>query len=264
MEELANGVLYHGDCLEVMHEIPDGSVDMILADLPYGTTQNKWDIVIDFEPLWEHYERVIKQNGAIVLTAAEPFTSFLVVSNHKLFRYDLVWDKVSTTGFLNANKMPMRSHENILVFYKFLPIYNPQKSPRQKRYKRKLRDAPRKGEQAEQKGCYGGFRRDKQGNLDIDFVHPKTIITAASNGGWAKRSEIHATQKPVALFEYLIKTYTEEGNTVLDNVIGSGTTGVAAFRTGRKWIGIEKDAEIFEKCRERIAQDTRQQPMFAV
>ncbi len=247
--EFGHGVIYNGDCLDVMLDvIEDHSIDMILADLPYGKTQNKWDIVISFEPLWKHYESVIKQKGAIVLTAAEPFASFLVVSNHKLFKYDLVWNKSLPTGFLNANRMPLRVHESILVFYKSLPVYNPVKWQSTPYYKckRALTDN------------YGHYECT-EGLNETGERFPVSILDI-TNGNRNKNG--HPTEKPVALFEYLIKTYTNKGDIVLDNVIGSGTTAIAAYNTGRKWVGIEKDPDIFDMACERIEKETLQQKLF--
>ena len=221
-----------------MKDIPDGSVDMILCDLPYGTTACKWDTIIPFEPLWEQYERVIKDNGAIVLTASQPFTSILVSSNLKNFRYDITWDKSQVTGFLNAKRMPLRSHEDILVFYKRLPTYNPQFTKGEPYSMSRTHKTNNYGEQTSNKTKSDG-RRYPTSILDVPQVRVK--------GG-------HPTQKPVALFEYLIKTYTNEGETVLDNCIGSGTTAVAALNTGRFFIGIEKEKEYVDIANKRIEE----------
>ena len=231
--------LYQGDCLELMKDIPDGSVDMILADLPYGTTQNKWDSIIPFEPLWEQYERIIKDNGAIVLTASQPFTTKLIGSNFDLFRYELIWDKKLPTGHLNAKRMPLKRHENVLVFYKKLPVYNPQFTkgePYDKGFA--LRLSENWGKQVAVSGKNASGRR-----------YPTSLIVKSNAN---QRVKLHPTQKPVALFEYLIKTYTNEGDTVLDNVMGSGTTGVACKNLNRNFIGIELDDEYFEIAKERI------------
>jgi site-specific DNA-methyltransferase (adenine-specific) len=216
-----------GDCLEVMKGIPDGSVDLILCDLPYGTTACKWDTIIPFEPLWEQYKRVIKPNGAIVLTASQPFTTALINSNISMFRYSLIWDKVGTTGFQNAKRMPLRRHEDILLFYSKLPTYNPEMSIRGKTRK--------KGGSKVDNGCYADLRSVATTN---NTYYPTSIINISNA---SKKGLIHPTQKPVALFEYLIKTYTNEGEVVLDNCSGSGTTAIAALNTGRKYICIEKD-----------------------
>lgn len=230
--------LMRGDCLDRMAEIPDGSVDMILADLPYGTTACKWDSVIPFEPLWAHYKRIAKKNAAIVLTASQPFTSALVMSNTKDFRYSLVWDKVGTTGFQTAKVMPLRRHEDVCVFYQSKPAYNPAMETRGK--------VRKKGGSKVDNGCYGELRSSVSEN---NTYYPTSIIVASNA---SKKGLVHPTQKPVALMEYLIRTYTNEGETVLDNVMGSGTTGVACANTGRRFIGIERDEKYFEIARERI------------
>lgn len=228
-----------GDCLEVMKDIPDKSVDMILCDLPYGTTACKWDSIIPFEPLWEQYERVIKDNGAIVLTAAQPFTSALVMSNLKLFKYDWVWKKPKGTGHLNAKKQPMRDKEDILVFYKRQPTYNPQM----------VKGEPYQSKSG--KSQYEGYGKDKRmGNNNNGLRYPKQVIEF----GVVERNTVHPTQKLVALFEYLIKTYTNEGDIVLDNCVGSGTTAIAAHNTGRFFIGIEKEPKYVEIAQKRLEQ----------
>ena len=232
--------LIHGDCLEVMKLIPDGSVDMVLADPPYGTTQCKWDSVIPFEPMWEQLKRVTKKNGAIVLTASQPFTSALIMSNVKIFKYCWVWEKSKSTNFLNAKKQPLRKHEDICVFYRKQPNYNPQMT---------LGQPYDKGVRKDQlSGSYGDFKpkhvRSDGERYPTDVFYFKT---AESEGRvW------HPTQKPVALMEYLIKTYTNEGETVLDFTMGSGTTGVAAKSLNRKFIGIELDEAYFNIAKERI------------
>lgn len=231
-----------GDCLEVMKDIPDKSIDMILCDLPYGTTACKWDTIIPFEAMWEQYRRVIKDNGAIVLTASQPFTSALVMSNPKMFRYDLTWSKNAVTGFLNAKRMPLRSHEDILVFYKKLPTYNPQKT-QGKPYRKNMRG---------QTQIYGKFNEHRPEN--IDGLRNPTSIIHIHNGN--RSEKVHPTQKPVALFEYLIKTYTNEGDTILDNCAGSGTTGIAARNLKRNFILIEKEPEYIEIINKRLASLT--------
>lgn len=235
--------IIHGDCLEVMKTIPSGSVDMVLADLPYGTTRNKWDTPIDLDQLWYEYERVIKPNAAIVLTAAQPFASRLVMSNPKLFRYDLIWDKKMPVGFLNANRMPLRVHEHILVYYRSLPTYNPQKTAgvpyvKDRRMRERLTDN------------YGLFKPNIRDNPTGDR-YPTSIIQSSNAD---QRSKIgHPTEKPVKLFEWLIQTYTDEGETVLDNCIGVGTTAIAAKNTNRNFIGIELNEEYCELARKRVA-----------
>lgn len=224
------------NCLEGMKRIADKSVDMILCDLPYGTTQNKWDIIIPFALMWEQYERVIKDNGAIVLTAAQPFTSMLVMSNPKLFRYDMTWEKSIATGFLNANRMPLRGHEDVLVFYKKLPVYNPQKH---------MLTTPsfKKGNKARSSSNYGKFSHDMEIGSKDGSRFPRSVFSITTEAAFFDSTKsgntTHPTQKPVGLFEYLIKTYTNEGDTVLDNCMGSGTTTIACLNTGRNYLGFE-------------------------
>lgn len=225
-----NYTLMEGDCLERMKEIPNGSVDMILCDLPYGTTQNKWDAIIPFDTIWAQYRRLC--GGAIVLTATQPFTSALIMSNPSDFKYAWVWEKSSITGHLNARRMPMRAHEDILVFMEH--EYIPQDlQPYQKIKKR---------------GHNGtNFGKSGSENFQEWTNYPRSIIRFPREG-----KAIHPTQKPVALMEYLIRTYTNPGDTVLDNCMGSGTTGVACMNTGRKFIGIEMDPGYFEIASKRI------------
>jgi len=240
MEKYLNKVI-QGDCLEVMKDIPDKSVDMILCDLPYGTTACRWDVVIPFEPLWEQYERVIKDNGAIVLTASQPFTSALIMSNPKMFKYEWIWLKTRASNFQNARRMPMKRHENVCVFYKKPPTYN---------LELKKLDTPiissRKNKGGELLGKFtdsGSYFQKETGFKfsDIKFSNP-------NNGN------VHPTQKPVPLLEYLIKTYTNEGETVLDNCMGSGSTGVACLNTNRNFVGIEIDDKYFDIAKRRISE----------
>jgi DNA modification methylase len=235
--------LIRGDCLEAMAKLPEGSIDMVLCDLPYGTTQNKWDAIIPFADLWSQYERLTRTKSAIVLTAAQPFTSALVMSNIKSFRYSLVWHKSNATGFLNAKRMPLRAHEDILVFYGSLPVFNPQKSFG---HPRKVSTAKHRINCA-QTSNYG----DHLGRITYDSTdrYPTSVLDFPSD---KQRSALHPTQKPVVLMEYLIKTYTNEGDTVLDNCMGSGTTGVACLNTNRNFIGIEKDDNYFSIATNRI------------
>jgi len=226
-----------GDCLEVMQTIASASVDLILCDLPYGTTQNKWDSIIPLDQLWAHYNRIAKPNAAIVLTAAQPFTTALIASNLKDFRYCWVWEKTRPVGFLQANKQPMRKHEDIAVFSKAAPTYNPQGLvPCEKKVKRTT---------------VGDNYRPAKSNEYVQTMtnFPATVVKFAS-----EEKTVHPTQKPVALFEYLVKTYTNEGDTVLDSCMGSGTTGVACANTGRKFIGIERDPGYFAIATRRIAE----------
>ena len=230
-----------GDCLEIMKDIPDKSIDMILCDLPYGTTKNKWDSVIDLNELWTGYERIIKDNGAIVLFSQMPFTAELTHSNLKLFKYEWIWEKDNGTGFLNAKKMPLKIHENILVFYKKLPTYNPQMRTGFKPYKCK------QGRHSTNYGLYeqGHITESNGERYPIDIIEFK------------KDSGLHPTQKPVALLEYLIKTYTNENDLVLDNCMGSGATGVACVNTNRNFIGIELSEEYYNIAKERINNTVR-------
>lgn len=236
--------LLHGDCLKLMSEIPNGSVDMVLCDLPYGITACKWDTIIPFEPLWAHYRRVCKKNAAIVLTASQPFTSALVMSNIGMFRYSMVWIKSTPTGYLNAKKMPLRAHEDVLVFYSKLPSYNPIMST----------GHVRKTALTVKRSCTKtGVYRTQKGVTSYDSTnrYPKSHILTSTD---KQRCVLHPTQKPVALMEYLIHTYTNEGETVLDNCMGSGTTGVACVNTGRNFIGIEMDDHYFEVASKRIKE----------
>jgi site-specific DNA-methyltransferase (adenine-specific) len=226
--------LFLGDCLEVMADLPDASVDLILCDLPYGTTQNKWDSVIPFEPLWAHYKRLC--NGAVVLTASQPFTSTLTCSNLPGFRYAWVWEKASATGHLNAKRMPMKLHEDILVFGN-APYY-PQ-------------DLKPFGKVTKRGGNGGNFGTSGTENFQEFTNYPRSILKFTNDP-----KPVHPTQKPVALMEYLIRTYTNEGDTVLDNCMGSGTAGVACMNTGRKFIGIERDGKYFEVATRRISEVT--------
>lgn len=227
-----------GDCLEKMKEIQDETIDMILCDLPYGVTaRNKWDEIIPLDNLWLEYKRIIKTNGAIVLTAIQPFTSQLVMSNIDMFKYEWIWEKEAGTGFLNAKKCPLKSHENILVFYKKQCQYNPQMDVG-KPYK------CRKG------GLTDNYNVDSKSDIITEnngFRYPKTVLKYSRD-----KNKLHPTQKPVSLFEYLIKTYTNEGDIVLDNCAGSGTTGVAAKNLNRQFILIEKEEKYYNICLERL------------
>ena len=231
--------LRQGDCLELMKSIPDGSVDAIITDPPYGTTACKWDSVIPLEPMWERINKLIKPNGAIVLFAQTPFDKVLGYSNLSMLRYEWIWCKNLATGHLNAKKMPLKEHENIIVFYNKLPTYNPQFTKGEPYIKKSSSDGSvyRKG--------IGGHTTENSGNR-----YPKSIITMTNA---SRKNKLHPTQKPVALLEYLIKTYTNEGETVLDFTMGSGSTGVACVNTNRNFIGIELDEEYFEIAKERIA-----------
>ena len=235
-----------GDCLEKMKSIPDKSIDMILCDLPYGTTACEWDTIIPFEPLWEQYKRIIKDNGAIVLTASQPFTSALVMSNIKMFKYEWIWDKKLPTGHLNAKRMPLKRHENILIFGKGNIKYIPQTILRENIREDKAGGVISDGTG---KSAFG-----KHSKVAGKYTHRQpTTIQEFSNAN--KTNVLHPTQKPVALFEYLIKTYTNEGDLVLDNCMGSGTTGVACKNLNRNFIGIEKDENYFKIAEKRINEN---------
>lgn len=229
--------LMHGDCLEMMKLIPDSSVDMVLCDLPYGTTQNKWDAVIPFDQLWAEYRRVCRKGAAIVLTAAQPFSSVLVASNLKDFKYEWIWVKSKITGVLNAKKMPVRKHEQVLVFSTAPTIYNAQGL-----VACNVTRTDRVSHSSENYGKRGGVEYTQEWTN-----WPRDVLEIASEG-----STVHPTQKPVALMEYLILTYTNEGETVLDNTMGSGTTGVACANTDREFIGIERDDKYFAIAKKRI------------
>lgn len=241
--------IYCGDCLDVMQGIPDGSIDAIITDPPYGTTACKWDSVIPFEPMWEQLKRVIKPNGAIVLFGSQPFTSALVMSNPKMFKYEWIWIKAKASNFLMGKKQPMRYTENILVFYKKQPTYNPIKIRQDEKNKRNNKKCGYLKYEAiginENSNKYA--ERLKAGLKD--FIYPRNYLFFAQN---TKVKSFHPTQKPVALMEYLIKTYTNEGETVLDFTMGSGTTLVAAKKLGRKAVGIEISEEYCKIAIERL------------
>lgn len=234
--------LRQGDCLEILPTIEAGSVDMVLCDLPYGTTQNNWDSIIPLDRLWAEYWRVVKPNGAVVLTAAQPFTSALVMSCLAYFKYQWVWEKSIATGFLNAKKQPLRAHEDVLVFHRKQPTYNPQMIERAER-----KVSRRVGTKTPNYG-----KADKETFYDSTARYPRSVQQFASRTDAEKG---HPTQKPVALMEYLIRTYTNEGETVLDNTMGSGTCGVAARNTNRNFIGIERDEAYFAIASDRINSD---------
>jgi site-specific DNA-methyltransferase (adenine-specific) len=239
------------DCLKVMPHIPDKSIDMILCDLPYGITRCAWDSIIPLDLLWVQYKRIIKNDGAIVLTSAQPFTSVLVMSNIEQFKYEWIWDKLKPTGMLNASHQPLRRHENVLVFYKSKPTYNPQKIKNPKgEEKRSLYEYRRKKEGGETVGDI------KQGGVSDKYEADK-LLPVSIQAFSKDNKPIHPTQKPVPLFEYLIKTYTNEGDIVLDNCIGSGTTALACKNTNRRFIGIELDKGYCEIARQRLLEVDR-------
>lgn len=244
-----DGGFYNADCLDAMARLPTGCVDMILADLPYGTTQNKWDSVIPFEPLWREYWRVLKRNGAVVLTAAQPFTSALIVSNFRDFSQALVWTKNKASGHLNANRRHLTAHEDVLVFCTGQPTYNAQRLSGFK-----PRTGWKRGANSEN---YGAQTSTEYHGAD-ETRYPTTVLQfPVVNNDGSSGDRLHPTQKPVALFEYLIKTYTNPGEIVLDNTAGSGTTAVAARNTGRRWICMERDETYFAKAIERVSATPR-------
>lgn len=241
-----------GDCFKYMPKIEDRSIDLILCDLPYGALNKsnlaaQWDRQLPLGALWEQYERIIKQNGAIVLFGQGMFTAQLMMSNRRMWRYNLVWDKCAPTGFLNAKRMPLRSHEDILVFYKNLPVYNPQMTkcaPHRRNHSKGNMLNPQKN------SCYGNFL--EKPTIVSDEKFPKSIISIPKEH--CIGNFFHPSQKPVKLLEWLIKTYTNEGDTVLDNCMGSGSTGVAAVNTGRDFVGMELCREYFSIAEKRIKE----------
>lgn len=247
MPENETAMLIHADCMEAMSDIADGSIDMILCDLPYGTTRNKWDCALNLENLWRHYMRIIRGNGAIVLTAQTPFDKILGASKIDLLRYEWIWEKESGTGHLNSKFAPLKSHENIMVFSRGAACHIKNKDKAMPYFPQMTEGAPyeiRKGSLTD----------------NYDRKWDKIVTTISTGNRFPKtvqkfkrdREKLHPTQKPVALMEYLIQTYTKEGDIVLDNCMGSGTTGVACSNTGRRFIGIEKDQTYFEVAKRRI------------
>src|SRR5699024_4193614 len=226
--------IYNEDCLEGMQRIDDKSIDMILCDLPYGTTACKWDEIIPFKPLWEQYERIVKDNSAIILTASKPFATKLINSNIDLFRYEWIWEKEQGVNFMLAKKQPLKVHENVLIFYKKQPTYTPQMTAGKPYISGK------------------GTSGDVTGNVEKIQTKNKGTRYPRSIQKINRETGLHPTQKPVELFEYLIKTYTDENDVVLDNAIGSGTTAVACLNTGRNYIGFELDEDYYEIANSRV------------
>jgi len=250
IEEMLNKVIC-GDCLEVMKDIPDKSIDMILCDLPYGTTACKWDTIIPFEPLWEQYKRIIKDNGAIVLTANNPFASRLVCSNLEMYRYEWIWDKIRGYNFQQANFAPMKNHEQVLVFSKLPAIYNKKGTCNYFPIKTETDIKHKSGTPTKTDNLRDGASTLlKPLNIEHNGFFPLSIQQFAK-----EKKSLHPTQKPVALFEYLIKTYTNEGDLVLDNCAGSGTTGVACQNLKRNYILIEKEPKYIEVIKQRLRQE---------
>lgn len=243
-----NSSLHLGDCLEILPQISSGSVDLICADMPYGTTQCSWDSLIDLDLIWPEMLRVAKPNAAIILFAQAPFDKVLACSKLELFRYEWIWEKTSATGFFNAKKMPMKAHENVLVFYRSLPTYNPIKTTGHQK-----KSAGRHSQNSE---CYGKAVKKTQYASTDRF--PRSVITFSKD-----TFTQHPTQKPVPLIEYLIRTYSNEYETVLDFCMGSGTAGVAASKSNRNFIGIEKEEQYFNLARERIDEFNKQGRLFA-
>lgn len=248
-----NYTIYNDDCFNVMSNIPDKSIDMILCDLPYGVTaRNKWDSVLDLNELWKNYKRIIKDTGAIILFGQGMFTAQLMVSNTNMWRYNLIWEKTQPTGFLNAKRMPLRNHEDICVFYKKAPTYNPQKTLG---HTKKTSTAQHK-RNSKMSTDYSGYKlQDYESSERYPLSVIKmpeemdSVITFAKD---TQKEALHPTQKPVALCEYLIRSFSNEGDLILDNCMGSGTTGIACLNTDRKFIGIEKDTEIFDIAKNRL------------
>lgn len=236
---MSKAQLHFGDCLDVLPTLPDQSVDMVLCDLPYGTTRNSWDSIIPLDRLWVEYKRICR--GAIVLTAQTPFDKVLGVSNLDMLRYEWIWEKTEATGHLNAKLCPMKAHENVLVFYRSAPTYNPQKTTGHIRKTAKQVNA-------KQSSNYG--KAESKPPYDSSDRYPRSVLTLSTD---KQKSPLHSTQKPVALMEYLIRTYTNPGDTVLDNAMGSGTTGVACWNTGRKFIGIELQQAFFDIASKRLS-----------
>lgn len=234
-----------GDCLQIMPWLDDKSIDMILCDLPYGVTRNAWDSIIPMEPLWSEYRRIIKDNGAIVLTSQQPFTTALINAAPDIFKYSMVWKKTCPTGFLNAKIQPLRIHEDVLVFYKQQPAYNPQKV-KGDRY-----TATNSARNQKNYGAMNGTHETKSDGMR----YPTTIIEFSNSNA----EKEHPTEKPIKLFEYLIRTFTGGGDVVLDNCVGSGTTAVAAIRTGRHFIGMELNDEYYQVASQRVAEAMRKE-----
>lgn len=241
--ELTKNNIFKGDCLQLMKWIPDKSIDMVLCDLPYGTTKCKWDTIIPFSLLWKHYERTVKDDGAIILFGSQPFTSQLVASNINLFKYEIIWNKVNISNPMLAKKQVLKSHENILIFYKKQPTYNPQMTVGTK-WKR-----GGSGAKYSEHKAYG-IKLERECKDDkTNLKYPKSIITFSN----ANRTNVlHPTQKPVELFEWLINTYSNENDLVLDNCIGSGTTAIASMNANRNYIGIEKESEYYNLAKGRV------------
>lgn len=236
-----------GDCIDIMRDLPSGCIDMVLCDLPYGCTRNSWDTAVPFGELWDAYGRVVKPDGAVVLFGSGMFTADLMASNRGMWRYNLVWNKTTPTGFLNAKRMPLRSHEDICVFYRRPPKYNPVMT---KASRKVSSAASKRGSRAA--ASYGAYGRT---GYDSDERYPTSVLEFATD---KQREALHPTQKPVALLQLLVRMYTDEGDTVLDNCMGSGSTGVACIRTGRRFVGIELDDGYYAAATRRIGAEAAQ------
>lgn len=247
MADKPNNYLWNGDCLELMKDIPDKSMDAIICDLPYGTTACKWDSVIPFEPLWEQYKRIIKDNGAIVLFGSEPFSSVLRLSNISWFKYDLIWNKKFASNFAQAKKRPMNITENISVFYKKQPTYNPLMIKRDKPIKAST------GSTGSSVSMNANFNNIN--NKVYEYKYPQNILLYPRILGTSKEKVNHPTQKPLELLKYLVKTYTNENDWVLDNTCGSNTTGIACYDLNRNYIGIENDIDIYNVAKKRMEKN---------
>jgi DNA modification methylase len=249
MRDLTNGELelnkiYFGDCFNFLPLLQKESIDLIICDLPYSQTNCSWDEQVDLERLWKAYNSIIKENGCIILFAQQSFAHQLVASNSKMFRYELIWEKSHNTNFLNAKKQPLRSHENILIFYKKPPVYNPQKTSGH--VKKEVKASSRKSRKIEIWN-----KHDKAIDYSSTERYPRSVLYFASD---RQKESYHPTQKPLRLIEYLIKTYSNEGDIVLDNCIGSGTMAVAAINTNRRYIGMEKEEKYYDIALERISK----------
>ena len=236
---MEKNIIYHGDCIEGMKILPDNSVDMVLTDPPYGTTQNKWDSVVDMNLFWKEIKRVIKENSAILLFSQMPFTATVVMSNPKMFRYEWIVEKNNPTGFLNARRMPLKAHENVLVFYNKLPAYHPQMT----------HGKPYTRDQSSHSSNYNYFEHEAKKNYSGERF-PRDVLKVQWRHSFSRT--YHPTQKPVSLCEYFIKTYSNKGDIILDPFTGSGTTAVAAVNTGRKYIGFEQDDKYFDTAQNRL------------
>lgn len=236
-----------GDCIEVMRDLPSNSIDMVLCDPPYGCTRNEWDSLIPFDDLWDAYERIVKPDGAVVLFGSGMFTAELMASNRRMWRYNLVWSKTTPTGFLNAKRMPLRSHEDVCVFYRRPPKYNPVMTSASRKVSSA---ASKRGSRAA--ASYGAYGRT---GYDSDERYPTSVLEFATD---KQREALHPTQKPVALLQLLVRMYTDEGDTVLDNCMGSGSAGVACVRSGRRFVGIELDSDYYVSAERRIAAEAAQ------